>query len=105
MPEYGDARDDFAGGPEVDEAYLAKCLGLERWSHGLYNRHERMAARVITDALRPDDFGRVNPDLALKRATRWITEAYETGRSRGAQEERGRFRQRVRELFFMEVGR
>lgn len=99
----------------VDTDFLAKCLGLEKWPNWSYpgakpgepaylvNSHQRMAARVITDALRPDEFGRVCADIAINKATKWIDTAYDNGLRAGIDLERRRWERKIAEMFGMKM--
>lgn len=89
----------------VDTDLLAKCLGLRRWPNNPdplgdpQDWRRRMAARVITDALRPDDFREVKPEVAMSNAQYWIDRAYNEGFRRGIETERKRWEQKIKQIF------
>lgn len=95
----------------VDTEFLAKCLGLKQWPEWNFPGAEpgpaylgnwilRYAARVITDAFRPDSItGKIHADIAMHNAEVWISEAYEAGVRAGIQRERSTWEQKIQQLF------
>lgn len=98
-------------GVSVDTEFLAKCLGLEKWPEWgfrgaepgpayLGNWRLQYAARVITDAFRPNAISnKVTADIAIQNAEAWITRAYDKGRQAGIQQEREGWRRRIMRVF------
>lgn len=82
--------------PEVDEQFLAKCLGYAEWPERckMQDRMQRTAARVITDAHRA-----TTPETTLTNAVAWVKDIYEQGKRVGCEEERCRWEQMVCSIF------
>jgi hypothetical protein len=94
----------------VDTKKLAEALGLPAWPDWpayagsgpayLVASHQRMAARVITDARQPDSItGKVSADIAIHNATVWIDLAFDQGMREGIQLERRAWNAKIRSMF------
>jgi hypothetical protein len=89
--------------PVVDMLTLARLMGLDEWPKGcpISTRKQRMAARVITDAL-----GRkTTPEGAISNAVVWIHRAYRDGREEGVRIERRRWVLKLASLFGVRAGK
>lgn len=92
------------GLPQVDEQFLAKCLGFKEWpKHVLIQNDDQcMAARVITDAFRPSSLsrdGELDPSISLSNATSWIAVARRKGLDEGIALERKAWERKILKMF------
>jgi hypothetical protein len=96
-----DKKPGFHDLPVLDVQELAKCLGVDKWPehYKFHTRQQRLAARVITDALRDHP----SPEAAMANAIVWINSAYDWGREEGRRFEREGWNRRIAKLFELDV--
>lgn len=86
--------------PALDVEELARCLGVAKWPdyYKFHHRAQRIAARVIVDALRDH----AKPEVAMCNAVSWIDSTYRWGIEDGRKLEREEWNRRIAKLFELE---
>lgn len=85
----------------VDTEFLASLskVKVEEVKPLLKHWMQRCAARMLTDVLRLDSNGKIDPKIAMNNAEAWIRYAHQEGIEAGMQLERQKWEKKIRSLF------